>query len=152
MLTASTSRKAIRTAIGDASLSQEEAAEAIDVSPVTLSRWLNGHADPSFAKLDALAHALGRPIVLSFGTQAEPASLTRRVLAGVIALEGHAGISATDLSAAMQEAERFEALAQEMDAEIADDVAPPPRRGGGRKEDQGGGQSAGSPGSRRRTP
>lgn len=151
-MTASTSRHAIRIAIADANLSQEQVAEKMKVSPITLSRWLNGHSDPSFEKLDALAHALGRPLVLAFGTRKEPAALARRVLAGVIALENHAGISQSDLSAAMQEAEKLEAMAQEMDIEIAADVTPPPRRGGGRRAGRAGGRSDESSGSKRQAP
>jgi transcriptional regulator with XRE-family HTH domain len=149
VLTAVTSRKAIRSAIAEASMSQEQVAEAVNVSPITLSRWLNGHSDPSFEKLDALAHALGRPLVLTFGTRETPASLTRRVLAGVIALEGKAGVSQTDLSAALQEAERLEALALEADALLAGAVTPPRRKRGGQSRGRAGGQSAGSPGSKR---
>lgn len=134
-------------------MSQEQVAEAMKVAPITLSRWLNGHSDPSFEKLDALAHALGRPLILAFGTSNEPApSMTRRVLAGVLALEGKAGISQTDVAAALQEAERLEALALEADALLAGAVAPPRRRRGGQPPGQGGGRAAGLLGSTRQKP
>ncbi len=66
-MTAGTSREDIRRAIQASGKTQEETAAVVGISPVTLSRWLNGHADPGFDKLDSLADAIGRPIVLVFG-------------------------------------------------------------------------------------
>lgn len=70
-MTAGTGRQEIRQAIQASGKTQEEVAAAIGISPVTLSRWLNGHADPAFDKLDQLAAAIGRTIVLSFGPDTE---------------------------------------------------------------------------------
>jgi transcriptional regulator with XRE-family HTH domain len=67
VVTASTNRQEIRKVIEASGKTQEQVAEAIDVSPVTLSRWINGHSDPDFAKLDRLANALGLPLRLTFG-------------------------------------------------------------------------------------
>ena len=99
MLTAGTSRQAIREAITASGMTQEGVAEAMHMSPVTVSRWLNGVSDPSFAKLDALAAHLGQPLVLVFGAEHEGAAApqwARRLERGMDALLQSAEISPVD--------------------------------------------------------
>lgn len=78
-------------------------------------------------------------------------SLTRRLLAGVIALERRAGVTAEELSAAQGSVVEIEA-ALEADARIAAELEASQRRSSGRAGGQAAAQSDGSQGSKRRKP
>ena len=78
-------------------------------------------------------------------------SMTRRLLAGVIALEKKAGVSEDELSAAQNAAAAAEE-ALRVDRLAAAELEASRRKASERKQGQGGGQSAGSPGSTRRKP
>jgi transcriptional regulator with XRE-family HTH domain len=112
VLTASTSRQAIREAISASGMTQEGLAEAMKMSPVTVSRWLNGASDPSFAKLDLMAKHLGQPLVLVFGAEHENAPAPtwvrglQRALAAVLQDRGISPDQASELSEAWAVLER----------------------------------------------
>lgn len=116
-MTVRTNRQEIREAIQASGRTQEDAAAAIGISPVTLSRWLNGHADPGFDKLESLAVAIGQSIVLTFGPDTtkqppEPAWV-ERLLAGTMALEARNEISETELQRAEAAAAAYLAVARQ---------------------------------------
>lgn len=52
-------------------MTQRELAQKLDVSEVTVSRWLNGERSPSRSNLENIAKALGVPPSYLFGNEEE---------------------------------------------------------------------------------
>ena len=125
----------------------------------TLNEWFSGEKEPSLSSLQQVAKVLGvRRVDLLAAYDGEIApetqrstapSMTRRLLAGVIALEQRANVSPEELSSAQDSAAAIEA-ALEADARIAAELEESRRRSDGRVAGQGGAPTGGSQGNRRR--
>lgn len=59
-------QQARKKARGGKGYTQEELAQILDVSPVTLSRWETGSRHPSFGKIEQYAQAVGKPLAYFF--------------------------------------------------------------------------------------
>ena len=130
------------------------AAEATIHAEQDRRRSLRDDIDSQTRNTALLAEKLDDPITVRFGpqTQKEAApSMTRRLLAGIIALEKKSGITPDELEAARESAAAIEA-ALEADARLVAELEASQRKPGGRAADRAGGQAGASKGSKRRKP
>lgn len=126
----------------------------------TFNEWFSGEKEPSLHSLALVAKALKvrtTDLVAAWEgvtapeTQRSAApSMTRRLLAGVMALERNAQITEAEIARGLEAAEAFERLAQEVDRHAAELLEQSQRKSSGRAGGLGGGQSGASPGSSRR--
>lgn len=122
-------------------------AGAIGVKRAAVANWAAGrHVTP--ARLEQVRALYGLPVD-SQGTKKEAApSMTRRLLAGVIALEKKAEISPDELASAEESAEMIEA-SLEADARLAAELEASRRRSSERAPGPTGGPTGESLGSKR---
>jgi hypothetical protein len=116
------------------------------VSERTVQRWKAGQTRPKPQDIRAIRDLVGAS---EANERAASPSMTRRLLAGVIALETAAGITPEALAAAQQEATGFEERALDVDRRVAAELTETQRKAAERKAGQVGGQSAVLPGSKR---
>lgn len=86
------------------------------VSERTVARWKTG-VPPTRDDLKAI-----QALLFPEMTEGAAPSVTRRLLAGVIALENRSNISDSERAAAMAAAEGYEALALEADSRLAERI------------------------------
>lgn len=114
------------------------------VSRSTVDRWKAG-AQPTREDIRAI-----RDLLFPEDAKEAAPSVTRRLLAGVMALEKNARISDVELADAIRDAAAWERESLEADARLAERLARSPRKRAARAGDPTGGQVDGSPSSRRR--
>lgn len=141
---------------GDTALAQKAG-----VRRQTLQDWYSGATVPRLTELAEVAGAMSVrrvDLVAAYDgvdapetQEAAAPSMTRRLLAGVIALERQADISPDELASAQELAAAIEA-GMEADARIAAELEASRRKSSARTSGRGGGRSAGSQGNKRRTP
>lgn len=113
---------------------------------MTLHRWRKGGIPAD--RLEDVYEAV-RSIVPEAAKEAAPSVLTRRLLAGVRALEKRAEITPEELAVAQREAAELESELLEIDREIVADAGVPGRQPASRTKGQAGGRLGGSQGSKR---
>jgi hypothetical protein len=111
----------------------------------TLRRWRQVGIPPD--RLDEVIAAV-HGLLPDIQKDAAP-SMTRRLLAGVMALENRAVITPEELQRATSDAAQFETQALDVDRRLAAELAETQRRAAEQATGPTGGQSGASPGSKR---
>jgi hypothetical protein len=127
----------------------QSVATALNVSRTAVWRWSRGEAVTPGAL--ARVQSLLRPDLPPFTTKEAASLITRRLLAGVVALETKAEVTPAELATAQDSAELIEA-ALEADARLAAELEASRRKSAGRAAGQGASPGGGSPSSKRRAP
>lgn len=120
--------------------------DALGVSKTAVSQWSRGKDVTPFRVRQV------RDLLRPETRRSAAPSMTRRLLAGIMALESAAKLTDADLARAMKAAEAFEALALEADARLAEQLAQSQHTPDAPTGGLNGAPTGGSLGSKRRTP